>query len=104
MIGFISPLHQQYYMCRYQQLRLTRLEDCSASFDRFLQQCISRMSASRISASLARSSSGGIYERQFQMEFYTAAVSYLPSTVSISPDVGAVSIFDHSRLSGCLEQ
>lgn len=65
--------------------------DCSLGFDMFLRHTISRMSASRLQSSLARSARGALYERQYQMEFYSAAVSYLPSSVSIAPDVGTVS-------------
>ena len=92
MIQFISPLHRQYYLQRFYLCRIKRINDCSFDFDMFLRQCIARMSASRLSSSLSRSSRGPLYEWQYQMEFYTAAVSFLPTSVSIAPDVGAVSI------------
>jgi hypothetical protein len=67
------------------------MDDCSDDFKRFLRQSIARMSAARLRSSLARSGVGGsLYERAYQMEWYRAAVSYLPSKVMVAPDVGQV--------------
>jgi hypothetical protein len=89
-VSFHSPLHLQYYLVELYQSQVMRVTDCSKCFESFLKQSIMRMSASRLRNSLSTGSDGRVYERMYQMEWYRSAVSYLPPTAYVSPDVGQV--------------
>jgi len=56
----------------------------------FSKEVVTRMKPSIFESSLGTSVDGTLYERQWQVEFYRAAVSALPSNCNISPDVGSV--------------
>uniref|UniRef100_A0A7S0RE04 Uncharacterized protein n=1 Tax=Chlamydomonas leiostraca TaxID=1034604 RepID=A0A7S0RE04_9CHLO len=90
--AFISPLHQHYYLAQVSYSQASCVEDCSHDFDRFIVQCVQRMSAGQLLKSLSRGvgAKSRIYERHLQMEWYKSAISYLPSGTRVAPDVGAV--------------
>eukprot|EP00197_Chlamydomonas_leiostraca_P005347 CAMPEP_0202861592 /NCGR_PEP_ID=MMETSP1391-20130828/2940_1 /ASSEMBLY_ACC=CAM_ASM_000867 /TAXON_ID=1034604 /ORGANISM="Chlamydomonas leiostraca, Strain SAG 11-49" /LENGTH=633 /DNA_ID=CAMNT_0049541007 /DNA_START=188 /DNA_END=2089 /DNA_ORIENTATION=+ len=90
--AFISPLHQHYYLAQVSYSQASCVEDCSHDFDRFIVQCVQRMSAGQLLKSLSRGvgAKSRIYERHLQMEWYKSAVSHLPSGMRVAPDVGAV--------------
>lgn len=62
----------------------------STSFENFLYQTIERMSPSKLSKSLGRSSNSRLYERGWQMEWYRSATTIVPIDASVSADVGPV--------------
>lgn len=63
------------------------------TFENFLLQTIERMSPSKLSKSLGKgheSSNSYLYERGWQMEWYRAATTIVPTEASVSADVGPV--------------
>jgi len=56
----------------------------------FSKDVVIRMKQSTLNSSLSTSVNGTLYERQWQVEFYRAAVSLLPPTCSVNPDVGSI--------------
>lgn len=85
-ITFASPLVRTVLITRHLSQHLQFNSGGKQDFEEFLEMTLSRMNGNLLKESLSKGDDG-VWERQWQNEFYRAATTVLPATSFIFPDV-----------------